>query len=602
MKKPKSINLTKMVDTHDIKVIRKAISQIPREWQKLGMTYLQNVTRRDILLLNSLAIVTGIVVGYAAIGFRLFVALIRNAALFHHFSFEELNPAETTIGLGLLVVIPTGIFISAAVARFLGKEARGHGIPEILEAVIMKGGLMRKRTAAVKGLASAITIGMGGSVGREGPIIQIGSAIGSLIGQIARFDAKLMKPLIGCGAAAAVAASFNTPIAGVIFAVELIVLELRTRSFVPLVVASVTATMISRFYGGDEPIFTVPPYHLQSTQELFFYVLLGLLSGLVGVIFIKTVSGFDDVFQRMRVTPWWLKAIVGGLVIAGIGIYRPEIIGMGYWSVSDVLRGHTAWEILLTLAVLKIFCTSLTLAAGGSGGVFAPSLFIGAMSGGTFGYLVTNFFPSISTDYGAYALVGMAAVFSAVNRATFTAIVILFEMTLEYSIILPLMLACVAADQLAWLMIEDSLDTLKLKDLGLDIDTDMSVNVMSITLVRDIMTTEIVSVEESMTVGEARSKLLPSGHMVYPVTDPSHRLKGILKLENLRDLSNDDVRPVKDLMESTSTIVFPTDSVMKALKKIESSRDPRILVVDKNTGELRGIVSPVDFVRLSSAD
>lgn len=585
------------------KMTRKAVQEIPKSWSKLQRAYWQQqLSRKDATILNLSAILVGLGAGYAAIGFRFLIGAKQNLLLHNQFDYHLISPLAHVRGSWIFLILPAGLLASTLITRYFASEAKGHGIPEVIEAVWTRNGYMRKRIVAFKALASSITIASGGSVGREGPIVQIGSAIGSTLGQLFKMKPKLVKTLIGCGAAGAVAATFNTPIAGVVFAIEIIVLELKTKSFVPLVISSVIATVVARFHLGNEPAFFVPEYSLAGPNELFSYLGLGLFAGVTGAIFIKMLYGIEDFFDSLRVQ-FWLKPIIAGLALAAIGRQYPQMFGVGYETVTLALQQESTLLLMVLFVFLKMFCVSVTLGGGGSGGVFAPSLFIGAMLGGSYGYIVHAFFPLATASYGAYALVGMAAMFSATSRATFTAIVILFEMTLDYSIILPLMFVCVTADQAAWALSKESIYSLKLKRKGLNFVTDLSVNVMSMKQIKDIMTTELHVALETMTVREVANKLLRFNHSVIPVINTQGEPIGVIPSVKLKKLMYKFPRSkVKDFVETIHAIVPSDESVLNALTKIEKTRDPRVLVVSPKTKKLVGIVSPVDFVRLSSSD
>jgi len=584
------------------KITKSAIREIPKSWQMLFKNYLTPLSRKDIFYVNGLAIVVGVLTGYSSIGFRYLIGLLQNSILYHRFDWHLVSPLNHTRGYLMLLIVPVGFLISTLITHFFAKEAKGHGVPEVIEAVMIKNGYMRKRLVAFKALASSITIASGGSVGREGPIVQIGSAIGSSVGQLLALNPKLVKTLVGCGAAGAIAATFNTPIAGVIFAIEIIVLELKTKSFVPLVISAVFATMLSRYYLGNEPTFIVPHTVLTTPNELVFYLVLGVLAGVFGTFFIRLIYGFEDFFDNFKI-PFWVKPLVGGLIIGGLGLYYPQIYGVGYESVTEALQQKSAFSLMLLLIGLKMFATSITLASGGSGGVFAPSLFIGAMLGGAYGFVVHQFFPEMTAEYGAYALVGMAAMFSATARATFTAIVILFEMTLNYSIILPLMLACVLADQVSSILFRDSVYSLKLRRKGIKFVSDISVNILSITAVKEIMTNEIHFAEENMNLKEALDKLSEYGHSVHPIVDENQKLIGkVTHLLLEKEFLKAPEKLIKDICSPVEAVVDAQDSALNALSKIEKMRDPRVWVIEQNTKKLVGVVCPVDFVRLSLKD
>ena len=577
------------------------MSQMPKTWKKISQDYFTKLTKKEIIRLNILALVVGIIAGYAAIGLRYLIGYLQNLILLGETSFELVSTMQHTREYWILLILPVGLMVSAFITRTFSKESVGHGVPEVIEAVMTKAGKMRKRVAVVKTAVSSVTIASGGSVGWEGPIVQIGSVFGSAISSFFNLRPKLMKTLVGCGAAGAIAASFNTPIAGVIFAIEIIILELKTKSFIPLVVASVAGTVVSRHYLGNEPAFTSPEYTLVSNHELFFYLLLGILSGVVGVIVIKFLYGCEDKFESLP-GHYLVKAMLGGLAVAGIGVFFPEVLGVGYESIDNVIHQHSSFELMFYLIFLKILAMSFTIAAGGSGGVFAPSLFIGAMLGGSFGYIVNWLYPSITAPYGAYALVGMAGMFSATSRATFTAIVILFEMTLDYSIILPLMLVCVAADQVSWLLFRESVYSYKLTRKGLSYVTDIGVNVMSITLIKDILTPDVEALNLDMNYEDLQHIQSTSTHAVYPVVDKKKILQGVVHQEDLKAYVQSEGQDFKTIIKKPKAVVGPNDSVARAIEKIDKSRDPRILVVNKSTNKLLGIVSPVDLVRLSSND
>ncbi|MCB9026555.1 MAG: chloride channel protein [Bdellovibrionaceae bacterium] len=580
-------------------ITRKALREIPKSWNWLLKPEIQQFTNREIIQLNTLAILVGVLTGYAGIGFRYMIGAMQNLILYGQWDYHLISPMDHIRGYWMFLILPASLVVSTLLTKYFAPEARGHGIPEVIQSVWGRGGKIRKRIVALKALASSITIASGGSVGREGPIVQIGSAIGSSLGQLLHLKPAILKTLVGCGAAGAIASTFNTPIAGVIFAIEIIVLELKTKSFVPLVISSVFATVIARLYIGNEPAFFVPEHSLKSPNELIFYLFLGVLSGIVGVIVIKTLYGIEDFFDNLEI-PFLFKPIIAGVIVAAIGMKFPHVLSVGYEAVSSVLQQKSELSLMLALVFLKMISMSVTLAGGGSGGVFSPSLYIGAMLGGSYGYVVHYFFPEMTSNYGAYALVGMAALFSATARATFTAIVILFEMTLDYSIILPLMFVCVTADQVAWFFSKDSIYSLKLRRSGIKFATDISVNVMSMTVIKDIMTTELHKAIGTMTIIETANKLLQHNHSIYPVVNEEGILTGLLTHEKLVQLSKKHPKAlVSEVQQEAKAVVHMNDSAIDALAKIEKSRDPRILVVDSVKGKLVGVVSPIDFVRLN---
>ena len=305
---------------------------------------------------------------------------------------------------------------------WLAREARGHGVPAVMEAIARRGGVIRPRVVAVTTLASAITIG------REGPIVQIGSAIGSAIGQLLRLPTRQVRTLVACGAAAGIAATFNAPIAGALFAAEVILLDFATARLAPIVISSVVATAVSRAVLADYPSFVVPSWELVSPWELAAYGLLGLAAGFVGVGFGSALRLAERGFERLPV-PDPMKASIGGLLVGLIGTQLPHVFGSGYGTINAALESQLPIALLALLLVAKMAATSITLGSGASGGVFAPALFLGAVLGGAFGGAVHASFPGQTAGSGAYALVAMGAVLSATSHAPITAIIMIFELT-----------------------------------------------------------------------------------------------------------------------------------------------------------------------------
>nr|WP_240757599.1 chloride channel protein [Nakamurella flava] len=383
------------------------------------------------------------------------------------------NPEVPWLGRWFVVLTPVvaGLLYGPLVHRF-AREARGHGVPEVMLAVARNGGRIRPQVAVVKALASALCIGGGGSVGREGPIVQIGSALGSSLAQLCRLDERRIKLLVACGAAGGIAATFNAPLAGVFFAMEIILRGWEAESFGMVVLSSVTASVIGRGILGDNPFLTLPAFHVDHLVQYPLFALLGVVAGLVGVAFSRILYAVEDACDWAWRGPEWLRPAVGGVLLGLVLLVMPQMYGVGYPVLGHAVAGGYAIAFLLALLVGKIVACSLTIGIGGSGGVFAPSLFCGAMLGAAFGEIVQTVAPSAGGSVGAYALIGMGAVFAGAARAPITAVVILFELTGEYSIILPLMLGVVLATGVSHLVSRDTVYTRKLLRRGIDIDAE----------------------------------------------------------------------------------------------------------------------------------
>jgi CIC family chloride channel protein len=412
----------------------------------------------DHLLVVGVAVACGLAGAGAAIGLR-FLVFVFQSFFFGH-GMPDLGQflaaagpsplpvgAEVTWLRRLWAPILGGLIVGPMIFG-LAREAQGHGVPEVMVAIARKGGMIRPRVVAVKTVASAITIASGGSVGREGPIVQIGSAVGSVIGQLLRMPTRQVRTLVGCGAAAGIAATFNAPIAGALFATEIILGDFAAGQLTPIVIASVVATVVSRAVLGDTPSFVVPAWELVNPWELAAYSGLGVISAGVGLGFASLLLFCENFFERLRV-PDMVKPALGGIAVGVIGIGFPHVFGSGYESINATLEGHFPLLLLAALLVAKVVATSVTLGSGGSGGIFAPALFLGAVTGGAFGHVVHGVFPASTASSGAYALVAMGAVVSAATHAPITAIIMMFEMTQSITIIPPLMTSCVIATLVA---------------------------------------------------------------------------------------------------------------------------------------------------------
>jgi CIC family chloride channel protein len=436
----------------------------------------------------------------------------------------------------LLVAIPAlgGAIVGPLIWRF-AREARGHGIPGVMEAVATRGGVIRPRVAVLKTLASALSIGSGGSVGREGPIVQIGAAIGSAIGQWLRVPSRQLRTIVGCGAAAGVAATFNAPVAGALFAAEVIVGDFAGSRFGPVVVAAVVATVISRAWLGDHAAF---PMHGEEflaggPLEILCFMALGVLAGAVGVAFTKTLYLTEDVFARIR-APEWSKAALGGLCIGVIALGFPHVMGVGYETIRDALAGNAPALLLAALVVLKIVATSVTLGSGGSGGVFGPSLFIGAMTGGWFGAVLNGALPGTLSASGVYALVAMGAVVASTTHAPLSAIVILLELTQRIDVLPPVMAACVVSTLVARRLSAESIYTMDLLRRGVDIAREEEPNVLKHLFVRDVVDRAPGVVPASATLQQLMVIVANSDHSELFVVNERADLLGVIPFAELR--------------------------------------------------------------------
>lgn len=486
------------------------------------------------------AVLIGLLGGFGAIGFRWLIRFIQEMA--HPDWGGALDALQQIPWYYKLVIPAAGGAIVGPLVYFGAREAKGHGVPEVMEAVALRGGRIRSRVVVVKSLASALSIGSGMSVGREGPIAQIGSAIGSTIGQRLKVNTHRLRTFVGCGAAAGIAATFNAPIAGAFFALEIILGDFALVQFSPIVIASVIATAISRQYLGDVPAFIVPPHTLTHPVELLFYAVLGVLTAVIGVVFVKTLYFSEDRFDDIPI-PDYVKPILGGLSVGVIGLAYPHIYGVGYEAIDEALSGVMAWQLLVVLVGVKILATSITLGAGGSGGVFAPSLFVGSMAGGAFGVMVNHLWPDLSGGSGAYALVAMGAVVSATTRAPITSILIIFELTNDYKLILPLMISCILSTLISAYLMKPSIYTLKLLRRGVDVHKGQEVNILRALKVGDARSNDFEAISPRTRLDELFVRLSNSGHSEFYVVDSEKQVQGVVPFDHIRNLLFDRDTP-----------------------------------------------------------
>jgi CIC family chloride channel protein len=526
-----------------------------------------------------LATLVGLAGGFGAIGFRYLIDLFQS--LTYGSTGNLLLLVQSTPWYYRVCIPALGGAVVGPLVYFLAREAKGHGVPEVMEAVALRKGVIRKRVVIIKTLASAVSIGTGGSVGREGPIVQIGSAIGSAIGQVLKISADRIRTLVGCGAAAGIAATFNAPIAGAMFALEIILGDFGLATFSPIVISAVAATAVSRHFLGNSPAFIVPSYQLISAWELPLYVILGLFCALVAVAFTTTLYKVEDLFDSLKF-PEYLKAVLGGLILGTMSLLFPHILGVGYPAIDLALMENLSLGIMFLLVLFKIMATSITIGSGGSGGIFAPSLFLGSMAGGFFGIVIHMVLPDVTASPGAYSIVGMGAVVSGTTHGPLSAILILFELTGNYKIILPLMIACIISSAASGQLLKESIYTLKLARRGVNIRAGKEVNVLKSILVKEAMNPVVDTIPESLSLGSLAQKISKSKYNSFPVVDDRGNLTGILSFLDYHDVVFDEALKhlvvAKELATPKVVTISLNDNLHDALGKI-AARDFSILPV-----------------------
>ncbi|MFI6943724.1 chloride channel protein [Streptomyces sp. NPDC050418] len=537
-----------------------------------------------------LAVLVGVGAGLGAVGFRwLIEGVTRVLSGYADYSAVGRVPNPLVPGLGtyfvLLAPVVAGIIYGPLVYRF-AREARGHGVPEVMYAVDRQGGRIPPRVAVVKSLASALCIGGGGSVGREGPIVQIGSALGSSLGVFVRVGEDRLRVLVVCGAAGGIAATFNAPLAGVFFAMELILRDFTAPRFGVVVLSSVTASVIARSLLGDQTFLQLPQVEVEHLASYVLFILLGALAGTVGVLFTKVLYLVEDACDKVWRGPEWLRPAVGGVVLGAILLALPQMYGVGYPVLEKGVAGGYAVGFLLVLLVGKVVACSLTIGIGGSGGVFAPSLFVGAMLGSAFGQSLGELALGVTGSPTAYAIIAMGAVFAGAARAPITAVLIMYELTGDYGIILPLMAAVAVATGVSRALSRETVYSAKLLRRGVDLDLTGPAAID----VGTVMQPPPAVLGPGTGLREAADALLGTGSGCLPVVDGAGELQGtvssVATAEALAAGMPGD-EPVTSVLD-TPQGVRVGESLQDALSRFAAAEGDGIPVLDATGLQLVG--------------
>ncbi len=572
---------------------QETVITLPRKAARPLARWLTRLAPPPYLVLSIIAVLIGVGTGYGAVIF------IRSLEFVQHIA-EGLR--EDLGIIGMFLSLGVGGALGAPLIVYVASEARGHGVPEVMMAIAVHGGRIRPRVVVVKAVASALTIGSGGSAGREGPIVQIGSALGSTLGQWLAFSEERIKILVAAGAAGGIAATFNAPIAGVIFALEVILGEFSMGYFGVVVIASVSASIISRAYLGAAPAFHVPAYGLNSVWEIPLYVGIGIVSALLAVFFIVILYKAEDIFEAWK-APEVIKPVVGMLLTGVVALFYPQVRGPGLHFIGEAIAVNMqmSLKLLAPLAIAKLIATSFTLGAGNSGGVFAPSLFAGAALGGSLGIVFKQLFPHLFINPGAYALVGMAATFAGAARAPITAILIVFEMSNDYRLILPLMLATVISTAIAHYIHPESIYTLKLARRGIVIRHGRDIDVMQSVTVEQAMQRNPVTVPPTMPLKELADMFVQAHGHGFPVVDEQGNLVGIVSLTDYQEAAkrkDADRLTVGDIMTRDLIVAYPDETLWEALRKLGLRDVSRLPVVSRqNPRQLLGLIRRRDIIR-----
>ncbi|MEZ5832575.1 MAG: chloride channel protein [Dongiaceae bacterium] len=557
-----------------------------------------------LVQLSILALLVGIVTGFGAVAFRALIGCIHNVLFLGQFSFRYdaniFTPASPWGIFVILVPVVGAIVVTFLVTKF-APEARGHGVPEVMDAIYYKAGIIRPVVAVVKSLASAVAIGSGAAVGREGPIIQIGSALGSTLGQIVRMAPGERIILVAAGAGAGIAATFNTPIGGVMFAIELLMPEVSVRTFLPVALATGMATFVGRFFFGPQPAFAVPTLapmgaDASAAVTLLLYALLGLITGVAAAGFVRGLHVAEDAFDRIkgRYTRHILGMVLVGIMIyalqQGFGHYYVE--GVGYATVQAILLGQmSAAGLLLLLFVCKALATSLSLGSGSSGGIFSPSLFMGATLGGAFAAAIGALHLPFDVNVPSFAIVGMGAMVGGGTGAVMTAVTMIFEMTRDYEIVLPMIVAVAVSVGIRRVLTRENIYTMKLFRRGHVVPKALHANMFLVRRAREVMDTDVVRAPADMDFNAFLSQPGHEGRMRHVVVADGERILGVLRINTaLRHASEaGSGAALRELASRNFTIVREDDIVFDVIQRMWR-RHATMALVTRN----RGVPRPAD--------
>ena len=549
----------------------------------------------ESVVLGGAAAVVGLLCGIGVWAFKRLIDLA------HLATFGGIGLGLGGLGSWTVALMPViGGLVVGLMLYYLVRPERQHGVAGIMESVALSGGRLNYKALPAKALAAAISIGSGASVGPEDPSVQIGANAGSMLGQWLHLSDERVRTLAVAGAAGGIAAAFNAPIAGVFFGLEIVLGEFTGNAF-SVVLAAVISAVFTQAVSGPQPAFAVPAYAFHSPLELPLDLGLGILAGPVAALYIRALYVARDAFHSIDVQPW-LKPVLGGLGVGIVGLFLPQVFGVGYDTIGQIFNGPQ-FPLLLLLALLaaKLIATAISIGAGFPGGVFAPSLYLGAALGAAFGLLAQRAFPSLAIVPAAFAMVGMAAVLAGTVHAPLTAIILLFEMTNDYRIILPLMLAVIVSLVISQRLHRESVYTFALARLGIRLDKGRDVEVLEAITVGEVMEPDFPTLRESDRLVAAAEVFANSRHHGLPVVNAEGALVGILTVQDLERERSKDGQPectVGDVCTRDLLVAYPGESIGAALRRMGTRDVGRLPVVSRDDPRrLIGVLRRADMVK-----
>lgn len=561
------------------------------------------LARHEQVILFILAVAVGLLVGACAIGFREGIAFVQYLGF--GVASERMQSVVSAYPWWRILLVTTGGGLAVGLAvRYLVPSRRPDGVADVIAASALRSGRMSMRNGFGAALVSAVSLGVGASTGREGPVVHLGASLGSFVARKLHLGRGLSRTLLACGVATGVAASFNAPIAGVFFALEVVLGNYALGAFAPVVIASVTGTVLSRAYFGNFPAFVVPASYINSFLEFPAFALLGAVCAIVAIVFLRLVALSTAAIEETRL-PLWLRPALGGVLVGLIALFYPQVLGVGYEATDLALHGQFLLHMLIILIIAKVAATAISLGAGFGGGVFSPSLFLGAMTGGAFGVIATLAFPELSSGYSAYTLVGMGALSGAVLGAPISTILIVFELSANYELTVAVMVATAVATLITRYVHGESFFGWQLRSRGIRIEGAREQRLLQSIQVGDIMRNDYQTVDLAAHLPEIRRKLIASHFGTVFVVDGDQVLHGAVTLGDLSetafDTSLDELLNAQDVAHAHPLALDATDDLGKAFRLMESEDEDHVPVVrDHDSMVLVGILHQRDVMHAHS--
>ncbi len=560
------------------------------------VSLLQRSRIPEEVFLIGIAGIIGVLSGFGASIFRILIDFFYNL-FWHNLKFSLLNASLLERSITLLIPMTGGLITGIIINKF-AKEVEGIGVPEVIEAVALKGGIIRPRVIWLKVITAGLFIGSGGSAGRVGPIVQIGSAIGSFFGKLFKLSGRRVKVLIACGAASGIAGTFNAPMAGILFSLEIILGDITIETFSPVVFSTLATSIVVKSILG-KPLFLRHIHNLHiSFFDLPWFVLLGGIVGLFGALFIKFFYRTVDFFKELNF-PNYIKPAIGGAVLGLIALEYPYVLGLGLGTIYSAVLLKYSLSFFLILFVAKFLATSISLGSGGSGGIFSPGLYMGAMIGAVFVLFLSNYHIQLHSNKSVFVIIGMFAFIGGIIRAPLTSTVLIYEITDNHKIVLPVLIATLVSTELIYLLIKHSIYTMKLARKGIVIRKGKEENILKSVKVSDIMLRKFVPLRDNMKIKEIVNKITGNNFIIFPVLNKKNELVGMINLQDIRNFIFDnnyeeliDLVVAIDIAQINVITISEDDTLCEALQKFSVRDNEQLPVVSKdNPKKVVGILS-----------